>query len=87
MLSKCANPGCEAKFRYLNEGKVFVADWIGGKQDNGDTCWKRTEMFWLCSICCKKFVLTRNGSTIVPVKLGLVPNPGTYLLREVRISS
>ncbi|HZQ92406.1 MAG TPA: hypothetical protein VFA60_11480 [Terriglobales bacterium] len=23
MLSKCANPGCSAKLRYLNQGKIF----------------------------------------------------------------
>ena len=32
MLSKCANPGCGAPFRYLNEGKVYVADYF----DEGD---------------------------------------------------
>ena len=26
MLSKCANPECSAKFRYLHDGKVFRVD-------------------------------------------------------------
>jgi hypothetical protein len=26
MLSKCANPDCSAKFRYLHDGKVFRID-------------------------------------------------------------
>jgi hypothetical protein len=86
MLSKCANPRCEAKFRYLNEGKVFIADWMVAKENDGDTCWKRTEMFWLCSSCCNSFVLARKGASIVPVKLGMIPDPGSYVLREVRIS-
>lgn len=26
MLSKCANPACEAKLRYLHQGKIFRID-------------------------------------------------------------
>jgi hypothetical protein len=36
MLSKCANPDCSAKFRYLHDGKVFrveLNDRFGGPDE------------------------------------------------------
>lgn len=86
MLSRCANSGCNARFRYLYEGKVFFADWVGVRQDDGDICWRQSEMFRLCSNCCDTFALSKKGSSVAPVKLGMMPDPGSFLLREVRIS-
>jgi hypothetical protein len=86
MLSKCANPECDARFRYLHEGKVFVADWMAGEQVGGSTCWRRTEMFWLCSTCSRKFSLSKKGTAIVPVRREMIADPGMSFLREIRIS-
>jgi hypothetical protein len=86
MLAQCANPGCAAKFRYLHEGKVYVADWVGeADPSNGTTCWRRTEMFWLCGSCCRQFALSKKGTQVEPVKLGAALLDGV-MLRELRIS-
>ena len=86
MLSKCANPACEAKFRYLHEGKVYLADWVARPEAKSDNaCWRRTEMYWLCDRCSGKFVLSKDGNSVVPVKPGAISTPA-LLLREIRIS-
>jgi hypothetical protein len=87
MLSKCANPACAASFRYLREGKVFVADGMPdpASAESDKTCWRRTEMFWLCEDCSKQLTLTRNGNSVVPVAKGKRPESETSLLRELRI--
>lgn len=93
MLSKCANPGCGALFRYLNEGKVYVAEWC----NEGDVCvlaestpsasrrWNRLEMFWLCGACDRTMTLTARANEVVPMprsQLMAHDRP----LRELRIS-
>jgi hypothetical protein len=85
MLSKCANPACSASFRYLRQGKVFVADWVGGADaPEGNTCWRKTEMFWLCDTCSKQMTLTKQGNRVLPVARGKAPEPDPTL-RELRI--
>jgi len=94
MLSKCANPGCGAPFRYLNEGTVYVAEWC----EEGDVCvltdsahvagkrWTRLEMFWLCSPCNRSVTLTVKANEVVAVSRALVLAQGRRPLRELRIS-
>jgi len=94
MLSKCANPGCGALFRYLTEGKVYVAEYY----DEGDVCMvagttyvagKRTsrrEMFWLCRTCESKLTLTTKGNDVVAVPRGQVLDKGDQPLRELRLA-
>ena len=80
MLSKCANPGCGARFLYLNRGKLFriprqAAD--GSKENLPDNKkpTQRLEYFWLCSECAGEMTLAfRKGVGIVPV-----PNQGLAL--------
>ena len=87
MLSKCANPECQARFRYLHEGKVFMADWMGGSAAESDNaCWRRTEMYWLCDTCSRRFVLGKKGGSVVPLEAGLVKDHNGILLREIRIT-
>lgn len=87
MLSKCANPACTATFRYLREGTIYVADWIGGNAVNqqGSACWQRNEMFWLCGQCSKQLILKKKDGSIVPESKGMIPDSGGSALREVRI--
>jgi hypothetical protein len=78
MLSKCANPGCSARFLYLNRGKLFriprqsdaVCD--AGSENKAR---QRLEYFWLCSECAGEMTLAfRRGVGIVPVpNRGLAP--------------
>jgi len=57
MLSKCANPKCNAQLRYLHEGRVFPIC-----RKNTDIIFKpRIEYHWLCSTCCCHMTLTHEG--------------------------
>jgi hypothetical protein len=74
VLSKCANPGCPAPFRYLHEGKLFrmeVESAGNGRPDFGaDTELKkpgrRVEFFWLCEKCAAQVTLNfeKGGGVI-----------------------
>jgi len=91
MLSKCSNPGCGTRFRYLNEGQIFVAEWANA----GDTCeltagpaakpWGRREMFWLCDNCRRTLTLSVRGSEVIAVPRVKGRPAGERLLREMRI--
>jgi hypothetical protein len=81
-------------FRYLHEGKVFVAEWANA----GDACevtdsvapvnkpWGRREMYWLCDSCQKEMQLVAKGKDVTAVPLGQPAGQGGRLLREIRIS-
>ena len=58
MLSKCANPACSKRFRYLHEGKLFLIEPEAGttraesravRQDTGKS--RAIHYVWLCSSC------------------------------------
>jgi hypothetical protein len=62
MLSKCLNPHCTAKFRYLWEGRLFRVDFSEAKRKKSALAGKmpllcagekdrRIEHFWLCGDC------------------------------------
>jgi len=53
MLSKCMNPACAAKFRYLHEGKLFKVQ----SQPAGPEDIPKVEFFWLCNDCSRKLTL------------------------------
>lgn len=73
MLSKCANPACLARFRYLRQGRIFNIEtgsvFSGG---NGSPSHK-IEHFWLCERCAQTLkVVVENGViTIRPLHLEL----------------
>ena len=84
MLSKCANPECAAKFRYLHDGKVFrVAIETANrsvKPRAGETSHpnllmiaakpaRRPEYFWLCSSCSEHMTVGTDAHGIVLVPL------------------
>ena len=54
MVSKCANPGCKARFRYLHEGRLFTVPLLSNWDREGAS-WEQTscglEYVWLCSAC------------------------------------
>ena len=71
MLSKCANPGCIAPFRYLHEGKLFRMDvpataLLHTPAQNIKKPPQRTEFFWLCNACSAQMTLiyTRTEGVI-----------------------
>ena len=71
MLSKCANPTCLARFRYLNEGKIFNIE-IGSTREASRSN-TRIEHFWLCPSCARVLkVVRQNGAVaILPLYLAL----------------
>jgi len=63
MVAKCANPSCNAPFRYLSEGRLFRLETAVGKY----------ECFWLCAECASKMSLKvawGRGVVAVPASAG-----------------
>jgi hypothetical protein len=63
MLSKCANPNCQAPFQYLSEGKLFRFDkqrlqHAGPHLVTEKKPSRRIEHFWLCSECAGHMIVT-----------------------------
>ncbi len=75
MLAKCANTLCNAPFRRLSEGKLFLLQ--GDTTPNREAVDprkgkppRRLEYFWLCSDCARYVTLTfdeTTGVTTVPL--------------------
>ena len=87
MLSKCANPECANKFRYLHEGKLFLVrpsprkskrNGLSGLVDESGP----PEYAWLCSSCCRHWavrfdqelgpVVVRNSEPVPDKKFGML---------------
>jgi 20S proteasome alpha/beta subunit len=54
MLSKCANPNCPTRFRYLHEGRLYVIDPRGALARHKPRCSSASGQLvyaWLCSSC------------------------------------
>jgi hypothetical protein len=71
MLAKCANPDCDAPFRYLREGRLFRMDVGGGPQLVSE---KKPpfhiEYFWLCSRCADRMTLRHEpGKGVIAIPL------------------
>jgi hypothetical protein len=74
MVSRCANPSCEAQFKYLHEGRLYHFFSDGAFAEPPTTrlsarmfCW------WLCPGCCSSMELVQehaDGVTLVPLKSG-----------------
>ena len=63
MLSKCANPACFARFRYLRQGKIFKIERHTSPSEGRRKAGGRgIEHFWLCESCEKVLtVICENG--------------------------
>ncbi len=84
MLSKCANPACDAKFQYLHLGKVFAIEyrnstrgyaWTGSSEfvQKSD----HLRYFWLCSACSQSMTIQVSGAggvRIAPTESADDPN-------------
>lgn len=76
MLSKCANPVCSAKFRYLHEGRLYLIDYqavfatrrMSITQPSAGNS-NKFEYFWLCSFCCQEMkLLIEEGGRVKLVR-------------------
>lgn len=82
MLSKCANPKCNASFQYLSEGKVYELRYsqqpivpsltVNAKlTTTSKKMPQRLERFWLCAECSTTMTLgvdRAQNIVIVPLK-------------------
>jgi hypothetical protein len=53
MVSECANPGCNEKFKYLGEGKLFLSNPMQGLQMSQQQLFEQCS--WLCKNCSKHY--------------------------------
>lgn len=73
MLSKCANPLCEAPFRHLREGKLIRVEHQGQairKRPASVRTQRPVEYYWLCGGCSPNVTLVfdkQQGLVIVPL--------------------
>jgi hypothetical protein len=62
MLSKCANPACSARFRYLRQGRIFTLEIKTLSSGRRGQCSSKMEHFWLCDSCAKAMeIVWENG--------------------------
>jgi hypothetical protein len=74
MVSKCANPGCSASFRYFREGRLFEIE-VTSKPNTDPANAQRkphrkVEYFWLCSSCATSLIVKvdeEHGVITVPL--------------------
>jgi hypothetical protein len=72
MVSKCANPACQAPFRYLHEGRLFnVLDAIPGAGQR-PTHATHTEFYWLCNQCVKSVRIVLQEGRVVTRPLNAI---------------
>jgi len=58
MVSKCANPECSAKFRYLRQGKLFQMEAGAIVESDASSAGRRqVQFFWLCDECAAEMTL------------------------------
>jgi len=69
MLAKCLNPSCDARFRYLNQGRIFSIEMpaSGHNASRGQT--RVPERFWLCEDCCLTMKVVVDNGTLTTVPL------------------
>jgi hypothetical protein len=73
MLSKCTNPSCSHKFRYLHQGKLFLLK----SSNNEDTSSSRLnfagrvdgiQYAWLCDKCATQYELALDREDKVKIR-------------------
>ena len=59
MLTKCANPACNATFRYLRDGRVFKVERAPDQTPSiaGTKPPQLVEHYWLCDDCAVQMTL------------------------------
>jgi len=69
VLTKCLNPACDARFRYLNQGRIFNIE-IPFAKTNGERSFAKAECFWLCENCSltMKVIVDKGTITTVPLE-------------------
>ena len=97
MISRCVNPACSTRFRYLHEGRIFQFEVrsipVGGVDARSmKPPPQGTEYFWLCDSCALTMTLVLGPDAeiaLVPVQRGVGKGaaPGGQLANSDRQSS
>lgn len=84
MLSRCLNPGCNAMFRYLYEGRIFTVERFVTSPDGLNTE-RILEHYWLCGPCSlsMKVVVENSVATTVPIHPELVAVSGAKAAKQL----
>lgn len=69
MLAKCLNPSCDARFRFLNQGRIFNIEIPSCGNDTNRRSARVPERFWLCENCCLTMKVIVDNGTITTVPL------------------
>jgi hypothetical protein len=84
MLNKCANPGCDRRFRKLEDGKLFLVEVdvaeasLSARGAGAGRISRHLEHYWLCDPCASVLTLSfepEQGVVAVPLTrpLGKMP--------------
>jgi hypothetical protein len=97
VISRCANPACSTRFRYLHEGRIFQFEVrsipVAGVDARTTKSPPRgTEYFWLCDSCALNMTLVLEPDAeiaLVPVQRGVGKGlaPGGQLANTDRQSA
>lgn len=68
MVSDCANRCCNEKFKYLGEGKLFLANPLQGLQMSQQQLFE--QCYWLCKECSKYYRIEFHQGVPQLVSLG-----------------
>ena len=71
VVSKCANPRCSARLKYMHDGSVFAVrkPTAGQECPTDDVSFRESvgtevEWFWLCDHCLRQLSISSNGLLI-----------------------
>lgn len=90
MLSKCANPACSERFRYLHQGKLFQLTPLPELEAaTGIIVPQLYERFWLCDRCSKEMTVVWGGTEaevipLPPKPISLSPEVGDFTTEQKR---
>ena len=74
VVSKCANPECSERFRYLHQGKLFLLTPSPELQASADHSLPFLyERFWLCDSCSKTMTVAWGGTEVELIPLPKQP--------------
>lgn len=69
MVSKCANPKCNARLKYLHEGSLFVMPKPNKRYSFNENSFAapagtQIECFWLCELCSLHMRISKRGELV-----------------------
>jgi hypothetical protein len=64
VLSKCANPTCSARFRYLSQGRIFNIQIKETSTTSVRSASQKIEHFWLCETCARVMKVVRENGVV-----------------------